>query len=287
MRYVSRSLAIATLLLSSLAARAETIGCTVISPPAKIDKPGVYCLDRDHKVALASGQAIWISSNNVVLDFNGHAIINSVEPDNRAYGIYAAGGWYVMGLSNVTVRNGRLVGFGERGIYLGGTLAASAHLVENMSVEWGAGDGIVVDGWGSVVRGNRVVGRGRYGTAAASSRATRGIALGYSSGVAIDNDVSQIYGAPAVGIEVDGDAMFVARNRIKDLTTVSGSGEYGIRAKGTAIVRDNSIIDNAPTADAQTYGVWASRDSVKIVGNVVDVVGTAYIGTLLPGSGNQ
>jgi len=65
-------LAAAVLAVLTPAARGETINCTAIaSAPATISAPGIYCLTGDLNTNLASGSAINITANSVVLDLNG------------------------------------------------------------------------------------------------------------------------------------------------------------------------------------------------------------------------
>src|SRR6476469_8239231 len=92
-------LASATGALPALAA-AETVNCTAITAaPATISASGLYCLTDDLTVNLASGNAIQITANNVVLDLNGHRLSNSGGPATFAAGVYASGN------QNVTVKN--------------------------------------------------------------------------------------------------------------------------------------------------------------------------------------
>src|SRR5262245_13223909 len=55
-----------------VSAQAETTLCTPItSLPATITVQGIYCLTSDFSVNMATGSAVTIDTNNVVIDLNG------------------------------------------------------------------------------------------------------------------------------------------------------------------------------------------------------------------------
>src|SRR5262245_57018630 len=88
-------------------AHAETTQCTAItSVPYTITVPGIYCLIADLEYPSASGDAITIEANNVVIDLNGHKIGNlAAGLGTTAVGISAAR------RQNITIKNGTLRGF--------------------------------------------------------------------------------------------------------------------------------------------------------------------------------
>src|SRR5262245_14832912 len=81
---------------------AETINCTpVTSVPAVITVQGIYCLTVDLSTAIASGSAIEIATNNVVLDLNGHKLGGlAAGTGTGALGVFA------IGRQNITIKNG-------------------------------------------------------------------------------------------------------------------------------------------------------------------------------------
>ena len=87
------------------AASAAPAGCKPITKlPTTINKGGDYCLTKSFKVRVPSGNAIEVTGDNIVIDLNGHTIANKSN-GNTAVGVFAGQ------RSNVTVRNGTLVGF--------------------------------------------------------------------------------------------------------------------------------------------------------------------------------
>lgn len=111
MTRIHAALVVCTLVLSVAAlagpARAETTLCTPItSLPTAITIQGSYCLTQEFSVNLATGNAIEIQTNNVVIDLNGHKIGNlAAGKGTLAEGIVASG------RQNITIRNGTIRGF--------------------------------------------------------------------------------------------------------------------------------------------------------------------------------
>src|SRR6185436_6710359 len=74
--------------------QAETVNCIDVAslaaaPPYPITVPGVYCLQSDVNFTSTSpGAAIFIDSNNVVLDLNGHKIGGGGDPTTAGIGVY-------------------------------------------------------------------------------------------------------------------------------------------------------------------------------------------------------
>lgn len=65
-------------------AQAETTVWTAITAaPFTINAPGIYCLTQDIATNLASGNAITIDTNNVVLDLMPHASVTRPHPGLR------------------------------------------------------------------------------------------------------------------------------------------------------------------------------------------------------------
>jgi hypothetical protein len=70
--------------------RAETLNCTSItSLPATINTQGVFCLTGNLGTNISSGNAIYITANNVTLDLNGWKVGGQAAGTGTdAYGIY-------------------------------------------------------------------------------------------------------------------------------------------------------------------------------------------------------
>src|SRR5256886_4235406 len=190
---LTRSLLV--LLLLALAifpgpARAETTLCTAITTvPFIIAAPGIYCLDQDFSTNLASGAAITIATNNVVLDLNGHRLGNlAAGPGTQATGILA------VQRKNLTIRNGTVRGF-EIGIDLADTspfTTSQGHVIEDLRVDQNTDHGMRVSGRGNVIRNNQVVATGGS-TASPNVSAFVILVFGPESRV-LHNDVIDTFG---------------------------------------------------------------------------------------------
>src|SRR3989442_14783920 len=87
-------------------AQPETVNSTPITAvPFTIPAAGTWCLAQDLNTTLASGKAITIAADNVVLDLNGHRLANvSARPATEASGVYA------FQRTAITIRNGPVPG---------------------------------------------------------------------------------------------------------------------------------------------------------------------------------
>src|SRR5262245_30193474 len=97
---LSLSLVSALLVCGVPGASAETVNCTNITPvPATITLPGVYCLKQSLTTSIATGVAIEVQANNVVIDMNGFRLGGGAAGlGTETYGIHA------LNRLNVTVR---------------------------------------------------------------------------------------------------------------------------------------------------------------------------------------
>jgi len=297
-RLAAASLAAATCSLPTV--MAETVNCTPVDTvPYTITAPGVYCLTGD-LTGFASNAAITIQADNVTLDLNGYTLEGA---GGTPTGIGS------QDRSNVTLRNGRIVGFGS-GVFLraaGPTYAGSGgHLIEGLELRRTVVFGIVVMGRGNVIRGNRIV-----DTASAQGSGTAfGIwALGPAARVS-DNDVigtrgaaKGIYLANAPGSVVEGNrvtdtinpnqgtanaievlgsnATQVNGNRIANTTGYANSTGVSISSSSYVTVRDNvfNLLDFGIV-----FGVGAGTG--KYMGNLASGVTSPYAGGIPAGATN-
>ena len=156
---MSRATALATalsaLLLSPMAARAETFhSCrgTIAAVPATITTQGVWCLDQDLGTGLADGVAIDIATNNVTLDCNGFKLGNLAAGAGTAtIGVRA------LGRGNITIRGCNVRGF-ARAIHLEGGIGG--HVVEDNRIDGARKFAITVSGGPATIRRNRIVDTG-------------------------------------------------------------------------------------------------------------------------------
>jgi hypothetical protein len=279
-------LVLAAVLIGAANARAESVQCTPIDAvPATISAPGSYCLTGDLvSGAINPAAAITLASDDVTLDFNGHAI-SGPGGANAGLGVYA------IGRRNLRVRNGTLRGF-SRSVLITDTLvgfppiqpsgASNRHEVSGMRVEGGV-IGIAVLGFlssvhdnlvqdctqwgisassdltagkpgGNEVRGNRVI---NTSAPAGSTTAVYGIAASSLGGLVQDNFVGGVHGpGTSAGIFASGTGTIVSRNRETDLGTGWGvycaSAAYVPKVEGnlSSIYNVNHGISGcAPVAD--------------------------------------
>lgn len=217
-------------------AQAETTLCAVITVPTTITTQGIYCLNQDFNLNLASGAAIEIQANNVILDLNGHLLGNlAAGPATEAVGINA------VDRNNLTIKNGTvrgfLVGIGLNSNTSGDT--SRGNVVEDMRAERNTYRGINLEGSGAgrgnLIRNNQVVATG--GTPLPGATNVVGILVGAFEARVLNNDVIDTIpatnGAPANGIYFYGFDNLAMNNRI----TVA---DFGIRnVFGTAKCFDN------------------------------------------------
>lgn len=211
-----------------LSALAETVNCTAItSAPAIITQPGIYCLTGSLATNLASGNAIDIQANNVVLDLNGFRIANlAAGPGTTASGISA------FNRQNITIKNGIVRGF-VVGININDSGASQGHVIEDIRADQNTYIGIRVNGAGVLIRHNLVVATG--GTTGGLLNGN-GIYVTGTGPRVIDNDVINTVKQPggiAWGIQVaDSPGALVVNNRIStadrgiEYVGGSSSGKY-------------------------------------------------------------
>jgi hypothetical protein len=145
-------------------ASAETINCDgggaagsgagkISSVPYTISLPGVYCVTQKISTNLASGNAITVNSNNVVIDLNGFAIGNlAAGAATQAFGIFA------QDRQNIYVRNGILRGFLSAVALLHGSSAlSSGHRVEDITSDTSYATGIWIQGPYATIAHNKVM----------------------------------------------------------------------------------------------------------------------------------
>jgi len=206
-------------------AGAELTDCrAIVSVPATITNRGVYCFDHNLATAAATGAAITIDADDVVLDLNGHKLDGSgAGPATAALGIKS------FGHSHITIRNGTIRGF-FAAIELDEAVAGSSsgHLVEDVKADRNTAFGISVSGRGSHVRNNHVLNTG----GATSVRPT--------------------------GIIVNAPAGVLSGNLVEGTTPAAGDIAYGIhatRSDGLAIEGNQVLSDALPGPTSTTFAI--------------------------------
>ncbi len=261
-------IAAASLIALAAPAQAETAVCTEIaSLPAPINSPGIFCLKKNLSVNLASGSAITINANDVIIDFNGFRINNSAGATTSANGIAATN------RKNITLRNGFIRGF-LRGVFVRETItnASFAHLVEDLKVSDSLFIGIQVEGDNSTVRNNRVT-----NTGGSASNAAAGIVLRFAdSGVISGNVVSKVAEVTfGRGISVIlSNRVHVLGNTIFDVSNATFDRGVEVDASDSVVIADNEMYN---PLDANAVGVFGpNATNLSCVDNLFGRFGQAF-----------
>jgi hypothetical protein len=244
--------------------------CTPVAyVPFVIDTPGSYCLVKHLLYASDTGAAISVESDAVLLDLNGFEIAGTGNAGTQAVGVRAAD------RQDIVIRNGGVRGF-LKGVSIEDLTGNSrGHLVRNMRASDNLLAGLWVEGWGSALRNNLVVGTG--GTSALGTNAD-GIGI-LAQGAALrvmSNDVietSDVGSGRAIGIELRAaDGSFVERNRISNSTIAT-------RATGILVSSgDTNVMVTGSRLGQLDFGVVFESAGGKYQGNLASDVNTPYTG---------
>lgn len=230
-----------SLALGTASSQAETIQCKVIDVvPITISAPGVYCLKANKNTNITSGNAITINANNVVLDLNGFRLNGSASGKS-----VLTNGIFSQNLSNITIKNGTIEGYGV-GIFLAAGLpsAAKGYVVEEIRAFGNFFLGMEVQGLGAIIRNNHVLVTGGS-TAFGPNLSPAGIV---ASGIAprvLNNDVvrvTKLGGGTATGITFAGFASSVDGLAVNNRIT---EADVGIFFAISGKFRDNLTTDVA------------------------------------------
>jgi hypothetical protein len=230
-------LSLSVILLFCNFAQAETTNCTVItSLPITITTQGIYCLTSDLSTSMASGMAITIANNNVMIDLNGHKLGGlAAGSGTQVYGIYADQ------RKNITIRNGTVRGF-YYGIWLHDLspfTTSQGHLIEDIRADMNTFFGINVAGKGNIIRNNQVVSTG----GSTNTYDAYGIvAVGPGSRV-LNNDIIET----------------------KEQSTGVAAGIYGPISPGSVV--ENNRIGNSSLGTGTSYGINIKNSSDVLVSN--------------------
>jgi hypothetical protein len=251
--------------------------CTafITSLPATIGTQGIWCLNKDLNTAMASGNAITITANNVTLDCNGYKLGGLLAGAGTAtVGVYANG------RSNLGVRDCNIRGFFV-GVSLEGS-SGSGHRIERNRFEANTGAGANVVGDGAMVRDNLVVDTG--GTLNT---------LPFNSGVIVsgrvdvlDNQIVAVDGTnsmfgQAVGITVANAAgSAIHHNRVSGLVIPEAGQAIGLNIiSGTQLdVRENTFANDVegPSVSCVTSGQMLKGNALmmgEVIGPCTDALG--------------
>ena len=280
----------AALLLAALCASGATQAaesydnCTgfIDSLPAVVATQGVWCLRHDLATAIATGNAIEVTVNNVTIDCNGFKIGGLAGgASSQAIGISATS------RNNLTVRNCNV-----RGFAFGIAAVGSGHLVEDNRVEGALAYGIFMEGDAGLVRRNVVLTTG--GSTALGGSPTAITA--YRDVDVIDNTVD---GAAAISptassfgiVAVPSSFVSIAGNRVRNIASapVQPSAAIDIAGwnGGSASVRGNTLgnINSINTVGVRCHGPKDIASDNHLVGFTSNL--SAEGCTVVPGNVEQ
>lgn len=239
---------------------------TITALPATISTTGTWCLKQDLSSAAASGTALMVNANDVILDCNGFKLDGSTAGTaTKAIGIRST-------KSGVTVRHCNVRGF-NMGIYLSGT--AGGHVVEDNHLDSNTYMGIGVEGDGSMIRRNAVLDTG------GSTVSTRAFAIyaRYSVDV-LDNTVSGVFansGDTAGIYTYSNPSSSIDGNRVRGVVKSSTGIARGIdNIYSTRItLNGNNVVGDG---SASTVGMRCSSSQGRAKSNVIVGFAAAILG---------
>ena len=221
----------------------------ILTLPLTITAQGNHCLVRNLSTAQATGNAITVASDFVVLDLKGFKI------GGGAAGLATqANGVQAQNRKNITIRNGNIRGFFQA-VFLAdnsGTFTASqGHLVEAIRADENTWAGIHVQGRGSVVRNNQVV---------------------TTTGTTVNGADSTVY-----GIVSEGAGARLLSNDVTDTIGVgTGDGVALAIGNGNGSVAERNRIGNASLANSIGIHIDSST-SVLALRNRLAVLGSGIV----------
>jgi hypothetical protein len=270
-KWTIRTVSLAAVLGAAMALapplRAEIADCREIAAlPATITNRGVYCLLHNLATAAASGIAITINADDVIIDLNGHKLEGTAGLATLAIGIGS------VDHSNIAIRNGTIRGF-VTGIQLTDfTDVAFGNLVEDIKADRNTNTGIFVGGRGSIVRKNQVLATG--GSTAPGYDRPTGIAVNAPGGLVSGNlvqgtfsgtdDFWNIHATRSDGATIEG-------NQIEN-KTLSATYDFGIIIPFS----HNVLVVNNRFANTHEAVTYSSGGTGKFRDNLTSGVTTPY-----------
>ena len=212
----ARTFAVACLLVTAQSALAWD--CQILKAfPAEIDRPGKYCLDQSHDLALTGNDAaISIIANDVDLDLRGHTLRNPSFDSGACDAEYAAEptiGINVFEARNVRIHNGALRCFGT-GVQITQQRCGDcnrANRVEAMRIQQSAFAGIFAQGDFSVYADNHIVDSGSR-----EDRDGRGIYTEGNGNTIRNNDIQLVWDNGAAIATSRANNTLIVENRIQN-----------------------------------------------------------------------
>ena len=256
---------------------------TIDIVPVTIDTPGHYCLNGNLTFSNARGTAITINSDDVTLDLQGFELRG---PHYGGVGtIPSSQAILTNNVGNVTLRNGRISGFGT-GVSLASSLPLkSGNLVENLHIDGNASNGIGVTTAGTIIRNNRITNLNGSLQTGTSSGTVTGIYSGNLWGLGFGN---QIVGNSITGFKGEPGTSGSAGIRLSRASDTLVKGNYIQSASpselfwGIWIGHSHNVTVLSNQLHSIAYGIdytnIAANTSGKYGGNVTERVTFPYVG---------
>lgn len=246
-------------------------GCTEITyVPITISSSGVYCLTGNLETSEISGDAIYISADNVVIDLNGWTLDGSgggISTDMIGINIF--------GGNNVTIRNGTIHGFHTAIDSFG----SDSNLYEDLRIDMNTNRGLSLWGDYTIVRRNQIVNTGDQTGAAVDGQDAAAIHIRGAGVRVLNNEISNTYGvlsgqdAWAMYLQSADDAV-IEGNRIDSVESFDRfPGGISINSSDDVIARGNSI------TSASTGIYFMSPSTGKYMDNLTSNVPTPFGGS--------
>ncbi len=264
------ALAFCPMLLQGAAAWAQvTCTKTITALPYTITVGGNYCLASNLQTTLASGSAITINADGVVLDLAGFKLENT-----STLTTITTNGVSVANRRDVTIRNGTIRSF-YRGVQVTNGGRGVGSLVEDVLADSNRYAGIWVEGTAAVVRNSRAVNTTGTGVLVGGDSDTWGIHLVGFGVRAVNNDVVGTVGmGSGMGraIAVDqADGGVVEGNRV--------SGPPAANSVGVDILGGSDVLVVGNQLTALWWGVsYEGESGGKYRDNLTSGVTTPYSG---------
>jgi len=254
------------------------IATPLTSLPTTIRHPGIYVLRKDLNFKLATGAAITIAPDNVVLDLGGHTLTNTLAANmtgpTQAIGVTST---EHIGL---TVRNGQIDGFND-GVNINSGSTIGTVTAGHLQIDDCHRVGITIAADQVEVLECRMRNIG----AAAAPNNVWGIEVRGSSLHVMGNEVYGMTSAasPARGIQVASSALgVIERNRVINNTLINGS--FGIILFNNQSAFGGNIATGNFVANWATGITFSNGSPGKYKDNLTENCTTAFQGGTAAGT---
>jgi hypothetical protein len=257
--------------------------CTPLNfVPTVITSPGEYCLTQDVVFPSGRGVAIEIQASGVTLDLQGF------EMRGPHYGgvmtIAESVAVFAQNRSNITVRNGRISGFGTGVVITAFATVTYGHLIERLHIDGNASTGIALGVGGTVVRDNRITNLNGYLQDGVATKSVRGITAEnflwpMMGNRIVDNTITGMDGqpgAPSAGIDLQrANGTLIEGNYIAGKPNqFNATSFYGVKM---AFCQPVTVVNNR--FQNLYRGIeYGNQSTGKYSGNITDFVQIPYFG---------